>query len=98
MDRKSVQHFLSSRRERDLLRMSPNQFDEESGRWCSCVTIGVGGEGCRPTQTTAGEAVRSALLLVALAGLSLLTWLALHLQSRLDSTQHIISSGELTDL
>ncbi|XP_050686663.1 uncharacterized protein LOC126980600 isoform X2 [Eriocheir sinensis] len=82
------------RRERDLLRMSPSQFDEESGRLCSCVTIGVGGEGCRPTHTTTGEAVRSALLVLALTGLTLLTWLTLHLQSRLDSTQHIISSFE----
>lgn len=82
------------RRERDLLRMSPNQLDEEAERWCGCVTIGVGAEGCCPAQTSPGEAVRSALLLVTLAGLSLLTWLALHLQNRLDTTQRIITTVE----
>ena len=90
------QNFLAlmNRRERDLLRMSPNQLDEEAERWCGCVTIGVGAEGCCPAQTSPGEAVRSALLLVTLAGLSLLTWLALHLQNRLDTTQRIINTGQ----
>ena len=83
------------RRERDLLRVSPNQLDEEAERWCGCVTIGVGGHGCCPIQTSAGEAVRSAMLLVSLAGLSLLTWLALHLQNRMDTTQRIITTGRL---
>lgn len=75
--------------------MSPNQLDEEAERWCGCITIGVGGDGCCAAQTSAGEAVRSALLLVALAGLSLLTWLALHLQNRMDTTQRIITTGML---
>ncbi|KAG0724534.1 putative hemoglobin and hemoglobin-haptoglobin-binding protein 3 [Chionoecetes opilio] len=84
------------RRERDLLRLSPSQLEEEGGRWCGCVTIGVGVDGCFPPHTTTGEAVRSGLLLVALAGLSLLTWLALHLQSRLDTTQRILNSNWLS--
>ncbi|XP_069194447.1 EF-hand calcium-binding domain-containing protein 14 isoform X1 [Procambarus clarkii] len=82
------------RRERDLLRVSPSQVDEESGRWCGCVGVGVGAHGCHSWIASPGEAVRSALLLLALTGLSLLTWLALHLQARLDATQHFITTVE----
>lgn len=82
------------RRERDLLRVSQNQVDEETGRVCSCMNINIGGNGCQPWISSPGGAVRSALLLIALIGLSLLTWLALHLQARLDATQNLINSVE----
>ncbi|XP_042884668.1 uncharacterized protein LOC122261192 [Penaeus japonicus] len=85
------------RRERDLLRVSQNQVDEETGRVCSCMNISVGGSGCQPWISSPGGAVRSALLLIALIGLSLLTWLALHLQARLDATQNLINSGEIAE-
>lgn len=80
------------RRERDLLRVSPSQADEEVGRWCGCMS--VGSDGWHSWIASPGEALRSALLLLALTGLSLLTWLALHLQARLDATQHFINTVE----
>ncbi|CAL4121816.1 unnamed protein product, partial [Meganyctiphanes norvegica] len=40
------------------------------------------------------EVVRSVLLLVALIGLALLTWLALHLQARIDATHMLITAGK----
>ncbi|XP_071513154.1 uncharacterized protein [Panulirus ornatus] len=82
------------RRERDLLRVSPSHGDEESGRWCCCMSVDVGANGCHSFISSPGEAVRSALLLLALMGLSLLTWLALHLQARLDATQNSITTVE----
>ncbi|KAK4301697.1 hypothetical protein Pmani_026169 [Petrolisthes manimaculis] len=90
------------RRERDQLRVSPSIVDEETGRLglCGCGGPGVGGGGvCQGRWrgvviTSPGEALRSVLLVVALAGLSLLTWVALHLQARLDATQHLIASGK----
>ncbi|XP_066973096.1 EF-hand calcium-binding domain-containing protein 14 isoform X1 [Macrobrachium rosenbergii] len=81
------------RRERDLLRLSPNQVDEEAARWCGCVSYSMG-SGCQPWISSPGEALRSALLLLALTGLSLLTWLALHLQAQLDAAQRITNAVE----
>ncbi|XP_068235284.1 uncharacterized protein [Palaemon carinicauda] len=81
------------RRERDLLRLSPNQVDEEAARWCGCVSYSMG-SGCQPWISSPGEALRSALLLLALTGLSLLTWLALNLQAQLDAAQRITNAGE----
>ena len=104
-----IKCIFNCRKERDQLRASGTSTPCESEPKCSSCCCGgmqvidmCGGgntatvfAGCPIVwRSSVWEGIQSALLLLALVGLSLLTWLSLHLQSRLDATQNFLSSGK----